>query len=98
MINTKGEWIYTNAEIAYELGISPTTVNAIARRLFGGGRIAHYTIKDAVLIVEYLKSISVEEDAKRIALLHEKIGAIWKSDMSDEEARHQVDKDLYMVK
>ena len=98
MINTKGEWIYTNAEIAYELGISPTTVNAIARRLFGSGRIAHYTIKDAVLIVEYLKSISVEEDAKRIALLHEKIGSIWKSNMSDEEARHQVDKDLYMVK
>lgn len=29
MINTKGEWIYTNAEIAYELGLSPATVNAI---------------------------------------------------------------------
>ena len=26
MINTKGEWIYTNAEIAYELGLSPATV------------------------------------------------------------------------
>ena len=36
MINTKGEWIYTNAEIAYELGIAPGIVNAIAKRLFGG--------------------------------------------------------------
>lgn len=98
MINTKGEWIYTNAEIAYELGIAPTTVNAIGRRLFGGGRIAHWTIKDATLIVEYLKSISVEEDAKRLSLLHEKISDIWQSDMTAEEAARQVDKDLYMVK
>ena len=36
MINTNGEWIYTNAEIAYELGLSPATVNAIAKRLYAG--------------------------------------------------------------
>ena len=35
MINSKGETIYTNAEIAYELGLSPSTVNAIGKRLFG---------------------------------------------------------------
>nr|DAX53887.1 MAG TPA: replication initiator protein [Caudoviricetes sp.] len=34
MINAKGEVIYTNAEIAYELGLSPATVNAIGRRLY----------------------------------------------------------------
>ena len=33
MINAKGQVIYTNAEIAYELGISPSTVNACAKRL-----------------------------------------------------------------
>ncbi len=32
MINTKGEWIYTNAEIAYELGLSPATINAIGKK------------------------------------------------------------------
>jgi DNA-binding CsgD family transcriptional regulator len=37
MINAKGEVIYTNAEIAYELGLSPATVNAIGKRLFGNG-------------------------------------------------------------
>ena len=35
MINTKGEWIYTNSEIAYELGLSPATVNAIGKKLYG---------------------------------------------------------------
>ena len=63
MINSKGEQIYTNAEIAYELGISPSTVNAVGRRLFGGGRIAHWTLNDAKPICEYIKSISVEEDS-----------------------------------
>ena len=69
MINTKGEWIYTNAEIAYERGLSPSTVNAIGKRLFGN-RIPHWTVQDAKLIAEYIKSISVEEDAKRLKLLH----------------------------
>ena len=68
MINVKGEWIYTNAEIAYELGISPATINAIGRKLYGN-RIAHWTITDVQRIVEYIKSISVEEEAKRLALL-----------------------------
>lgn len=41
MINAKGETIYTNAELAYELGISPATVNACAKRLYGHGVIPH---------------------------------------------------------
>ena len=44
MINAKGETIYANAEIAYEIGISPATVNACAKRLFGNGRIPHWTL------------------------------------------------------
>lgn len=71
MINSKGETIYTNSEIAYELGISPGTVNAVAKRIFGSGRIPHWTLNDAKLICEYIKSISAEEDAKRLARLHE---------------------------
>lgn len=98
MINTKGEWIYTNAEIAYELGINPNTVNAVGRRLFGGGRIAHYTANDARLIAEYVKSISVEEDAKRLALLHDVIASIYTPSMTPEEASERVEKDLHMVK
>ena len=44
MINTKGETIYTNAEIAYELGLTPTTINAVGKRLFGSGRVPHWTL------------------------------------------------------
>ena len=76
MINAKGETIYTNAEIAYELGLTPATINAVGKRLFGGGRVPHWTLNDAKLIAEYIKSISVEEDAKRLSPLHETIGSI----------------------
>ena len=76
MINAKGEIIYTNAEIAYELGLSPATVNAIGKRIWGGGHIPHYTLDDAKLIAEYVKSISVAEEAKRLAALHDTISAI----------------------
>lgn len=85
MINAKGEVIYTNSEIAYELGLSPATVNAIGRRLFGNGRIPHWTLNDAKLIVEYIKSISVEEDARRLSVLH------------DADTRKRVCKDIHPV-
>lgn len=99
MINSKGETIYTNAEIAYELGISPSTVNAVGRRLFGGGRIAHWTINDAKLIAEYIKSISIDEDAKRLARLHDVITEVMGDIKLDaEQTKEQVAKDLYNVK
>lgn len=98
MINTKGEWIYTNAEIAYELGISPATVNAVGRRLFGGGRIAHWTINDVKLIAEYLKSISVEEDAKRLALLHNTIDQLQMPSLNPDDVAEKVKNDLHGVK
>ena len=100
MINSKGETIYTNAEIAYELGISPATVNAIGKRLYGGGRIAHWTLNDAKRIAEYAKSITVEEDAKRLAALHDVIAEVMDGTSlnPDEVMRKQVDKDLYGVK
>ena len=89
MINTKGEWIYTNAEIAYELGLSPATVNAIGKRLFGN-RIPHWTVQDAKLIAEYIKSISVEEDAKRLALLHETIASVGFYNVDDERVKNDL--------
>lgn len=96
MINAKGETIYTSAEIAYELGISPATVNAVGKRLFGGGRIPHWTINDAKLICEYIKSISVEEDAKRLATLHEVVESIMGGKkLDDAETRKSVDKDIH---
>ncbi len=100
MINAKGEEIYTSAEIAYELGISPATVNAMARRLFGGGRIAHWTLNDAKLIVKYAKSISVEADAARLARLHEAVEEeMGGTTLGDEnECEKQVNKDLHNVK
>lgn len=96
MINAKGETIYTSAEIAYELGISPATVNAVGKRLFGSGRIPHWTINDAKLICEYIKSISVEEDAKRLATLHEVVESVMGGKkLDDAETRKSVDKDIH---
>ena len=98
MINSKGEAIYTNAEIAYELGISPATVNAVGKRIFGT-RIAHWTLADAKLICEYIKSISVEEDARRLSALHDVVESIFGDEKLDEEiTKKQVQKDLYNVK
>lgn len=98
MINSKGETIYTSAEIAYELGISPATVNAVARRIWGGGRINHHTLNDCKLICEYVKSISVEEDAKRLNALHEVVESVFGGEkLDDAVTKEQVKKDLYNV-
>ena len=96
MINSKGEWIYTNAEIAYELGISSATVNAIGKRLYGC-TTRHWTIKDVEMIVGYLKSISVEEETKRLALLHKTIAECGFEKMADSDVKSRFDKDLYHV-
>ncbi len=98
MINSKGETIYTNAEIGYELGLSPNTINAIGRKLFGN-RIAHWTLTDVKIIAEYIKSISVEEDAKRLTRLHEVVKSVMGNTkmMTDEETRKQFNKDLHDV-
>ena len=97
MINSKGQVIYTNAEIAYELGISPATVNACAKRLFGTVRIPHWTLNDAKMICRYIKSISVEEDSKRLLALHEAIGEIMgESSLVDEEVKKRVHKDTHL--
>lgn len=96
MINTKGEWIYTNAEIAYELGLSPATVNAIGKRLYGN-KIPHWTISEVRRIIEYIKSISIEEDAKRLILLHEAVVEIGYEKQDDETVRKNVKRDLHSV-
>lgn len=96
MINTKGEWIYTSAEIAYELGLSPATINAVGRRLYGS-RIAHWTIGDAQKIVEYIKSLSVEEDMKRLALLHDTIAKCGYEKQDDNTVKARFQKDRHRV-
>lgn len=97
MINAKGETIYTSAEIAYELGISPATVNAIGRRLYGN-RIAHWTLADAQRMCEYAKSISVEEDAKRLAALHEVVVHVFgDATLDDEDMKKRVQRDLHNI-
>lgn len=96
-INAKGETIYTSAEIAYELGISPATVNAVGKRLFGGGRIPHWTLNDARLICEYVKS-SVEEDAKRLAILHDAVKDIFgDTKLDDVETKRRVNNDIHLA-
>ena len=98
MINAKGETIYTNAEIAYELGISPATVNACVKRLFGYGKIPHWTLREAKLIVEYVKSISVEADAKRLSILHDMVVDVMGENiqLDDADTRKRIDKDIHI--
>ena len=98
MINAKGEVIYTNAEIAYELGLTPATVNAVGKRLFGN-RIPHWTLNDAKLICEYIKSISVEEDAKRLTALHNVIREVMGDcKLDDSNIRKRIDRDIHIRK
>lgn len=99
MINSKGENIYTNAEIAYELGLSPATINAAGKRVFGN-RIPHWTLKDAEMIMRYIKSISVEEDQKRLLALHDLVEQVFGDTPidNDDTARKMITKDLYKVK
>ena len=99
MINAKGETIYTNPEIAYELGISPATVNACAKRLFGNGCIPHWNLRQARLICEYVKSISVEEDAKRLSILHDMVVEVMGENFSldDADTRHRVNCDIHCL-
>lgn len=89
MINTKGEWIYTNAEIAYELGLSPATVNAIGKKLYGN-KIPHWTALEVRRIIQYIKSISVEEDEKRLQVLRDIVAEIGYVKQDDEEVRKNV--------
>ena len=100
MINRNGEVIYTGAEIAYELGISPATVNAVSRRLWGGNRIPHWTLNDAKMICEYIKSISIEEDAKRLAALHDTVESIMGGAMplDGERIRKRTKVDIHLAK
>lgn len=98
MINSKGQPIYTNAEIANELGISPATVNACAKRLFGHVRIPHWTLNDAKLIVTYIKSISVDEDAKRLAALHNTVVEIMgETEISDDSVKQFAKNDINLL-
>lgn len=101
MINSKGETIYTNAEIAYELGIAPGTVNAISKRLFGRTHVPHHTLHDAKLICEYVKSISVVEEARRLSALHEVVVSVFGEEgigMDNDETRRRVDRDVHLTR
>lgn len=96
MINTKGEWIYTNAEIAYELGLSPATINAIGKKLYGN-KIPHWTALEVCRIIEYIKSITVEEDEKRLQVLRDIIAEVGYTKQDNEEVKRNVRRDLYNV-
>lgn len=99
MINSRGEIIYTNAEIAYELGLSPATINAVGKRLYGGGRVPYWTLTEAQRIVEYIKSITVEEENRRILALHEMVEKVMdgkKLFENDEDARKTINKDIHL--
>lgn len=60
-------------------------------------RIPHWTLNDAKLICRYIKSISADEDAKRLIALHEAIQEIMGEDsLDDVEVRKSADKDTHL--
>lgn len=97
MINYKGETVYTSAELAYELGISVGTVNACAKKLFGGVRIPHWTLHDCEMILRYIRSISAEEETKRLQALHELVERVMgDTQLDDSTVKGQASKDLHL--
>ena len=73
-INSKGEWLYTCAEIGYALGINPNTIRAAAKRLFGNSCKFEFTITEAQRIKAYFNSISPEQEELRIKALFDGLG------------------------
>lgn len=73
MTNAKGEWVYTTSEIGNALGISPNTIRAIGKRLYG---ITHFnfTLDECKAIKRYLDSVDKVEDARRLAELSVALG------------------------
>jgi hypothetical protein len=51
--------------------------------------------KDVKLIAEYIKSISVEENSKRLNLLHETIVNCGFEKLDDEDVKERVKKDRH---
>lgn len=74
MINAKGEWLYTCAEIGYALGINPNTIRAGAKRLFGNVCKFQFTVAEAQRIKAYFNSISPEQEEIRIKALFDGLG------------------------
>lgn len=69
MINAKGEFLYSCAEIGYALGINPNTIRAGAKRLFGNSYKMQFTVQEAQRIKAYFSSVSPEQEELRIKLL-----------------------------
>ena len=74
MINAKGEFLYSCAEIGYALGINPNTIRAGAKRLFGSTYKMQFTVQEAQKIKAYFDSVSPEQEALRIKLLFDALG------------------------
>lgn len=73
MVNAKGEWIYSCAEIGAALGINPNTVRAGAKRLFGDSFRMDFTLEQAGKIKAYFESITAEQEEMRIRALFDKL-------------------------
>ena len=74
MINAKGEWLYTCAEIGYALGINPNTIRAGAKKLYGYSTKFQFTVQEAQRIKAYFLSISPEQEELRIKTLFDALG------------------------
>lgn len=92
MINAKGEFLYTCAEIGYALGINPNTIRAGAKRIYGNCCKFEFTAAEAQRIQAYFKSISPEQEELRIKALFDALGV---TDKDVSELAKTVEQQVY---
>ena len=83
VINSKGEWIYSCAEIGAALGINPNAVRAGAKRIFGTSFRMEFTLDEARKIKAYFDSLTAEKEEMRVKALFDALQIPFENDRSE---------------
>lgn len=78
------------------LAFLPLQSMRLAKKLYGN-KIPHWTALEVRRIIEYIKSITVEEDEKRLQVLRDIIAEVGYTKQDNEEVKRNVRRDLYNV-
>lgn len=73
MLNSKGEWVYSSAELGRVLNIAPATITSVSRTLFGSKRY-QWTLDECVMIKKYMDKVSKRAYAEHMAALAVALG------------------------
>lgn len=78
------------------LAFLPLQSMRLTKKLYGN-KIPHWTALEVRRIIEYIKSITVEEDEKRLQVLRDIIAEVGYTKQDNEEVKRNVRRDLYNV-